>query len=364
MLVRKAISQAPVEIQQPRDFRGSARILDGRGILVTGATGSLGYRLITTLLKDGKPRRLVVFSRDELKQYDMEQALRDQALDVTPARFFLGDVRDERRLEMAMNGIDTVIHAAALKQIPAAEYNPFECIHTNVLGAENIVRAAIRSGVQKVVALSTDKACSPVNLYGASKLASDKIFIAANNLSGAEGCKFSVVRYGNVMGSRGSVVPLFQRLANNGAEFLPITDPRMTRFWITLDQAVSFVLSCLAVMTGGELFVPKLPSVKITDLAEIIAPDLPQKIVGIRPGEKLHESMITENDARATMELNDRYVLLPRESRDQEDGQFALYGGKKAEEGFVYASNTNSEWLLPEQISRWLAFSCSPVPLK
>ena len=357
MLVRKAISQAPVKIQQPRDFQGSARILDGRGILVTGATGSFGRKLITILLRHGKPRRLVVFSRDELKQYELEQALQEEGIDMAPARFFLGDVRDERRLEMAMNGIDTVIHAAALKQIPAAEYNPFECIHTNVMGAENIVRAAIRSAVQKVIALSTDKACSPVNLYGASKLASDKIFIAANNLSGARGCRFSVVRYGNVMGSRGSVIPLFIRLAKSGAEFLPITDPRMTRFWITLDQAASFVMSCLAKMKGGELYVPKLPSVKVTDLAQVIAPDTPQKVIGIRPGEKLHEVMIAEDDAPNTVELDDRYVVLPPKFPDQKTGQSHKYGAERVEEGFRYASDTNLEWLSPEQIRTWLALS-------
>lgn len=337
-------------IAEPRCFDGHPEALNGRSILVTGATGSFGRRFVTTLLKKAKPSRLVILSRDEVKQYEMGQELEDQNLDTGPLRFFLGDVRDEQRLEMALNGIDTVVHAAALKQIPAAEYNPFECIHTNVLGAENVVRACIRRGVQNVIALSTDKACSPVNLYGASKLAADKIFIAANHLAGAHGCRFSVVRYGNVMGSRGSVVPHFRRLVRKGASQLTITDPRMTRFWITLAQSVSFVISCISLMKGGELFVPKLPSVKITDLAEAMAPGLPHKIVGIRPGEKLHESMITEDDARSTWELEDRYVLLPIASADQANAQLTYHGARRTAEGFFYSSNTNTEWLHVEQI--------------
>ena len=351
MLIEAKPSESAADEACPRDFGGRAPMLNGRSIFVTGATGSFGRTFVTTLLREGAPNRLVVFSRDELKQYEMEQAFQEQGLDMTPVRFFLGDVRDASRLEMAMNGIDTVVHAAALKQIPAAEYNPFECVHTNVMGAENVVRAAIRSGVKKVIALSTDKACSPINLYGASKLASDKIFIAANHLSGMGGCRFSVVRYGNVMGSRGSVVPHFQRLFERRADFVPITDPRMTRFWITLQQGVSFVISCLSVMKGGELFVPKLPSVKITDLATAIAPGVPHKIVGVRPGEKLHESMITEEDARNTLELTDRYVMLPL---DVPQEPFAHHGTNRVKEGFCYSSHTNPEWLNTVQVRAWL----------
>ena len=239
-----------------REFGGHASVLQGRSILVTGATGSFGRAFTQTLLTSGCPRRLVVFSRDEMKQYEMEADLQRSGLNMGPVRFFLGDVRDQCRLELAMRGIDLVIHAAALKHVPASEYNPFECIHTNVIGAENVVRAALRAGVRQVLALSTDKASAPINLYGASKLASDKIFIAANNLSGSQDCRFSVVRYGNVMGSRGSVVPFFRRLLAEGADRLPITDQRMTRFWITLQQGVSFVISCVSRMMGGELFAP------------------------------------------------------------------------------------------------------------
>ena len=264
-------------------------------------------------------------------------------------RYFIGDVRDQDRLEMAMREVDFVIHAAALKQVPAAEYNPMECINTNVIGAENVVQAAIRCGVKRVIALSTDKAANPINLYGASKLASDKIFVAANNLSGADGTRFSVVRYGNVIGSRGSVVPLFKKLAAENAESIPITDERMTRFWITLDQGVNFVLSSLAMMTGGEIFIPKIPSMKLTDLAEAIAPGVPLRVVGIRPGEKLHETMITQDDARTTIEYADRYAILPSfKFWDQpiEPPKEASY----VDEDFIYDSNGNSEWLTPANL--------------
>ena len=265
-------------------------------------------------------------------------------------RYFIGDVRDRDRLRMAMRGIDIVFHTAALKHVPTAEYNPIECIHTNVLGAENVIQAAIDAGVEKVIALSTDKAANPVNLYGASKLAADKLFIAGNALAGAGGTRFSVVRYGNVVGSRGSVVPLFRRLAAEGAASLPITDPRMTRFWITLRQGVDFVLSCLPMMAGGEIFVPKIPSMRLVDLARCLAPDLPHRTVGIRPGEKLHEVMITEDDSRMTRAFGDRYVIEPpfglsRRARLSSEAELVP-------EGFRYASDTNEEWLEIEQMRR------------
>ena len=259
-------------------------------------------------------------------------------------RFFIGDVRDYDRLVMALRGVDYVVHAAALKHVPIAEYNPFECLHTNVIGAENLVRASIQMGIEKVLAMSTDKACNPVNLYGASKLAADKIFVAANNLSGKTGTDFSIVRYGNVVGSRGSVVPLFQRLIKEGAKKLPVTDDRMTRFWITLDQGVNFVLSCMNMMRGGEIFVPKIPSMRITDLAETLAPDVPHEIVGIRPGEKLHEVMLTDSDSRTAVELDDRFIIEP---------EFASWAhethltdeAQRPPENFSYTSDTNTEWL-------------------
>jgi UDP-N-acetylglucosamine 4,6-dehydratase len=326
---------------------------DGKAVLVTGGTGSFGRQFVRSLLQFAQPRRLAVFSRDELKQSEMQHDL--IALDKREVlRFFIGDVRDAGRLEMAFRGIDFVIHAAALKQVPVAEYNPFECIHTNVLGAEYVAQAAIRSGVKRVVALSTDKAASPINLYGASKLASDKIFIAANSLSGADGARFSVVRYGNVIGSRGSVVPFFRKLIIEGAETLPITDPRMTRFWITLPYAAEFVASCMAGMVGAEIFVPKIPSMKVADLATALAPHLPHRIIGIRPGEKLHEVMITEDDARSTVELADRYVVQP---------SFGIWGpspygageGKPVPEEFRYASDSNSQWLDAAGLKKLLA---------
>lgn len=322
-----------------RTFEEPAIDLNGKSILITGGTGSFGNALVRTVLSQYKPAKLIVFSRDEMKQYDMAQKFDDQRYPCM--RYFIGDVRDLDRLEMAMRGVDIVVHAAALKHVGAAEYNPFECIHTNVMGAENVVKAAIRNNVDKVIALSTDKAASPINLYGASKLASDKIFIAANNLS-AGGASFAVVRYGNVVGSRGSVVPLFRRLIAEGASHLPITDERMTRFWITLTQGVNFVLSSLATMQGGEIFVPKIPSTKMTDLARVMAPNLPIKLIGIRPGEKLHETMITEDDARNSISLPDRYVIQPTLSFWNNKKQI---NGAPLPESFSYASNTNDEWL-------------------
>jgi UDP-N-acetylglucosamine 4,6-dehydratase len=320
-------------------------------ILVTGASGSFGRCFIWTILDRYKPERLIVFSRDELKQFEMQQ---DRQFKHPAMRYFIGDVRDAERLEMAMRGVDIVVHAAALKQVPAAEYNPFECIRTNVHGAENVVQAALKTGVKRVLALSTDKAANPINLYGASKLASDKIFIAGNNLSGDVGSRFSVVRYGNVMGSRGSVVPFFQKLANEGAASLPITDARMTRFWITLRQGVEFVLSCLELMQGGEIFVPKIPSVRIVDLAKVIAPDLPTHVVGIRPGEKLHEMMITEDDARTTLELNDRYIIEPAFAFWTRDHLSAV-GAMPVPEDFSYRSDSNTQWLDEAGLRRLLA---------
>jgi UDP-N-acetylglucosamine 4,6-dehydratase len=286
----------------------------------------------------------------------MQTELRDQFSPEVygKMRFFLGDVRDQRRLTLALRGVDVVIHAAALKQVPAAEYNPSECIHTNVMGAENVVWASLNNRVKRVVALSTDKACNPINLYGATKLASDKTFVAANNLSGDIGTRFSVVRYGNVAGSRGSVAPLFERLIAQGAKALPITDPRMTRFWISLDQGVDFVLSSLEIMRGGEIFVPKIGSMTMPQVAEALAPDLPHTVIGIRPGEKLHEVMISGDDARMTTELPDRYVIEP-EFVEYPRTPFHQDGGAKVADGFSYSSDANSEWLDAEGLKALLA---------
>jgi UDP-N-acetylglucosamine 4,6-dehydratase len=319
--------------------------LAGRSVLVTGGTGSFGQTFVRHVLATSAPRRLIVFSRDEMKQADMAAVL--PPAEHRCMRYFIGDVRDRDRLEMAMRGVDVVVHAAALKHVTTGEYNPFECIRTNVWGAENVVRAAIGAGVERVIALSTDKAAAPVNLYGASKLASDKIFIASNSLSGAGGPRFSVVRYGNVVGSRGSVVPMFERLIRQGADALPITHPDMTRFWITLDHGVRFVLSCLAQMRGGEIFVPKIPSMRVTDLARALAPALPQRIVGIRPGEKLHETMITEDDARTTVELDDRYVIEPAFASWEEEPPAR---GRPVPEGFRYTSDGNDRWLSDDEL--------------
>jgi UDP-N-acetylglucosamine 4,6-dehydratase len=332
-------------------FLPNVDFLRGARILVTGGTGSFGQAFVRRVSELVDFERVVVFSRDELKQYEMEQSFPPDV--ASRLRFFIGDVRDLPRLEMAMRDIDYVIHAAALKQVPAAEYNPFECIHTNVFGAENVVQAAIRNRVTRVIALSTDKASNPINLYGASKLASDKIFIAANHLSGSTKVRFAVVRYGNVVGSRGSVVPLFRRLICEGADSLPITDERMTRFWITLRDGVDFVLSCLQMMRGGEIFVPKIPSMRIVDLARTMAPKLPHRTVGIRPGEKLHETMITEGDARNTVEMADRYVIEPAFmwwDRTAFEGPAA----KRVSDDFRYASDTNIQWLEPSALKKML----------
>ena len=324
-----------------RSFAGHDCQLDGANILITGGTGSFGTSFVRTVLAEYEPKKLIVFSRDEVKQYEMAQ--QPGIAGHGCMRFFIGDVRDTDRLEMAMRDIDYVIHAAALKHVPAAEYNPFECIVTNVHGAENVVKAALRTRVKKVIALSTDKAANPVNLYGASKLAADKIFVAANNLSGVDGARFAVVRYGNVLGSRGSVVPLFKRLIESGATSLPITDERMSRFWITLRQGVNFVLSSLEMMRAGEIFVPKIPSMKMTDLARAMAPDADHEHIGIRPGEKLHEILITEHDARTTIELDDRYVITP--GFVDLANEWRESGLNRPSDDFRYTSDANDEWL-------------------
>ncbi len=333
------------------DFLEPSVKLDGHSILVTGGTGSFGKRFIKTVLERYKPARLIVYSRDELKQFEMAQDL--PTAKYPALRYFIGDVRDGGRLEMAMRGVDTVIHSAALKQVPTAEYNPFECIATNVHGAENVVNAAIRTGVKHVVALSTDKAANPINLYGASKLASDKIFIAANHLAGADGCRFAVVRYGNVIGSRGSVIPFFKKLIAEGKTELPITDERMTRFMITLQQGVNFVLSSMSLMRGGEIFVPKIASMKITDLATAIGPKLKSTVVGIRPGEKLHEVLITDEDAWTTWELPDRYVIEPAHVH-WESRRPAIPDSKRVADGFRYDSKNNGEWMTGDTLTKIL----------
>ena len=337
-----------------RDFRAPRADLNDKVVMITGGTGSFGKAFVRQVCAEFNPRKLIIFSRDDLKQYEMAQ---DFPAETYPfMRWFIGDVRDGERLRMAMRGVDYVIHAAALKHVPIAEYNPFECIKTNVFGAENVVNAAIDARVKGVVALSTDKAANPINLYGASKLASDKIFVAAEAMAWDSGVKFCVVRYGNVVGSRGSVAPFFQRLVAEGAKSLPITYPRMTRFWITLTQGVNFVLSSLAMMKGGEIFVPKIPSMPTTELARAIAPDLAQHVVGIRPGEKLHEIMVPEDDARATVELAYRFVILP--SHDGRKMQtYLANGGMGLPEGFSYSSDKNDEQLDAAQLRRILGLT-------
>jgi UDP-N-acetylglucosamine 4,6-dehydratase len=319
-------------------------MFNDRSVLITGGTGSFGRKWVGNLLKNFKPRRLVVYSRDELKQYEMQQEFDQPAM-----RYFIGDVRDGERLRTAMKGIDFVIHAAALKQVPAAEYNPMECIKTNVHGAENVIQAALEADVEKVIALSTDKAAQPINLYGATKLASDKLFIAANNMAGGHRTMFSVVRYGNVVGSRGSIVPLFNKLIAEGADHLPITDPRMTRFWISLQQGVDFVRRSFERMSGGEIFVPMIPSVRIPDLAAAMAPDLPTKVIGIRPGEKLHEIMCPTDDSHLTLRFGDHFVMKPtikffRKDVDYLTNQIGEKGAQVAD-GFEYNSGRNDHFL-------------------
>lgn len=323
-------------------------MFDDKSILITGGTGSFGHQFVSTLLKGFRPRRLIIYSRDELKQYEMAQEFHQECM-----RYFIGDVRDRDRLMQAMRGVDYVIHAAALKHVPAAEYNPMECIKTNIHGAENVIQAALDNNVERVIALSTDKAANPINLYGATKLASDKLFVAANNIAGGRRTRFGIVRYGNVAGSRGSVVPFFTKQIQSGCDHLPITDVRMTRFWITLQQGVDFVVRNFARMHGGEIFVPKIPSVNIVDLARAMAPNLPHKIIGIRPGEKLHEIMCPADESHLTLEFSDHFVIRPTiQFVSEVDFTHNRLGeaGRPVEQGFQYHSGSNAHFLSIEEI--------------
>ncbi|WP_432463032.1 UDP-N-acetylglucosamine 4,6-dehydratase (inverting) [Agarivorans sp. QJM3NY_33] len=324
-------------------------MFNDKQILITGGTGSFGKKFVKLLLEKYQPKRVIIYSRDELKQFEMQQIFNQPCM-----RYFIGDVRDRDRITMAMRGVNYVIHAAALKQVPAAEYNPMECIKTNINGAENVINAALHNKVRKIIALSTDKAANPINLYGATKLASDKLFVAANNIAGDQDTSFSVVRYGNVVGSRGSVVPYFKRLIDEGAESLPITHPDMTRFWITLEQGVQFVVDNFKRMHGGEIFVPKIPSVRIVDLAKAMAPNLASHIIGIRPGEKLHEVMCPADDSYHTFEFDDHYVIAPSISFSSRTNDFQKNAlgesGKKVKVGMEYNSLSNPHYLTNEQI--------------
>jgi len=323
-------------------------MFNNKNIFITGGTGSFGRAFVAMLLRDYKPNKIIIYSRDELKQYEMAQKYSAPCM-----RYFIGDVRDLPRLQKAMNGVDYVIHAAALKHVPIAEYNPMECIKTNIMGSQNVIDACIDNGVKKVIALSTDKAASPINLYGASKLASDKLFVAANNIIGKASTRFSVVRYGNVLGSRGSVVPYFKRLIEEGATSLPITDAKMTRFWITLDEGVAFVSKSFERMKGGETFVPKIPSMKMSEMASAMAPNLTQEIIGIRPGEKLHEVMCPQNDSHLTLEFHDHYVIEPTIQFAQKvtfETNAIDEQGKKVAYGFEYSSDKNEHWLTHQEL--------------
>ncbi|MEH1980014.1 MAG: UDP-N-acetylglucosamine 4,6-dehydratase (inverting) [Nostoc sp.] len=318
-------------------------MFNGKSILITGGTGSFGKQFVKTILSRYQPQKVIVYSRDELKQYEMAQEFNSPVM-----RYFIGDVRDRDRLRLAMRDVNYVVHAAALKHIPAAEYNPMECIKTNIYGGNNVIDAAIEQNVEKVIALSTDKAVNPINLYGATKLAADKLFVAANNIVGSLQTRFAVVRYGNVVGSRGSVVPFFQKLIQEKAPEIPITDPRMTRFWITLQQCVDLVMNSFQRMQGGEIFVPKIPSMKMTDLAETLAPGVPIKIVGIRPGEKLHEAMFSSEASHLVLEFTDHYVIRPTiEYAHSVDYTYNVLSerGIPVPEGFEYSSEINTEWL-------------------
>lgn len=323
-------------------------MFNDKSILITGGTGSFGKQYVKTLLERYHPKKLIIYSRDELKQFEMQQDFHAPCM-----RYFIGDVRDRERMTQAMRGVDFVIHAAALKQVPAAEYNPMECVKTNIYGAENVIHAALANNVEKVIALSTDKAANPINLYGATKLASDKLFVAANNVAGGHRTRFAAVRYGNVVGSRGSVVPFFRKRIAEGADHLPITDTRMTRFWITLQQGVDFVLKDFARMHGGELFVPKIPSVRIVDLASAMAPNLPQRHVGIRPGEKVHEVMCPADDSHLTLEFADHYVIKPTilftQRPDFERNELGETGSP-VERDFEYHSGRNPHFLSINEI--------------
>lgn len=322
-------------------------MFDEKNILITGGTGSFGKKFIETILKKYAPKKVIVFSRDELKQFEMQQKFDQPCM-----RYFIGDVRDEARLKQAMYQVDYVVHAAALKQVPASEYNPMECIKTNINGAQNVINAAIAAGVKKVIALSTDKAANPINLYGATKLASDKLFTAANNLVGDRETRFAVVRYGNVVGSRGSVVPFFKKLIAEGAKELPVTDPRMTRFWLRLEDGVEFVLKNFERMHGGEIFIPKIPSMRITDLAKAIAPNMPIRIIGIRPGEKLHEVMCPADLYYDTLEFSDHFVIRPSTPVFGVDYAKNMLGeeGHPVPDGFAYDSGSNPYFLTVEEL--------------
>jgi UDP-N-acetylglucosamine 4,6-dehydratase (inverting) len=322
-------------------------MLNQSSILVTGGTGSFGHTFVPMTLKKYNPKRLVIYSRDEMKQWEMAKLYKDDER----VRFFIGDVRDKDRLARALSGIDYVVHAAATKIVPTAEYNPFECVKTNVIGAMNLIDTCIDKGVKRVVALSTDKASSPVNLYGATKLASDKLFVSGNSYAGGLDTRFAVVRYGNVMGSRGSVIPFFMSIRDQGV--LPITDPRMTRFMISLEQGVELVWHAFEDMVGGEIYVKKIPSMKVTDLASVIAPEAQQNVVGIRPGEKLHEQMIGEEDAYYTYEYPEHFKILPAiHSWDQDNNR--IKDGKRVPEGFSYTSDNNAEWMSGDELRAWI----------
>lgn len=325
-------------------------MLNNKTILITGGTGSFGKQYVKTILERYNPKKVIIYSRDELKQFEMQQDFNSSAM-----RYFIGDVRDGARLNQAMQGVDIVIHAAALKQVPAAEYNPMECIKTNIHGAQNVIDASLQNEVEKVIALSTDKAANPINLYGATKLASDKMFIAANNIVGGRKTRFSVVRYGNVVGSRGSVVPFFKKLIAEKAKELPVTDPRMTRFWITLQEGVDFVLKNFARMQGGEIFIPKIPSMRIMDLVESLAPEMPVKVIGIRPGEKLHEIMCPADDSHLTLEFHDHFVIKPTINFGfQVDYSINKLGevGTPVEQGFEYNSGSNHHFLTVDELRK------------
>jgi len=325
-------------------------MLNNKSILVTGGTGSFGKKLIATIFEKYKPKQVIVFSRDELKQFEMRDTFPTEKF---PIKYFIGDVRDRERLYRVTYGMDFIVHAAAMKQVPTAEYNPFEAVKTNINGAQNVIEAALENGVKRVVALSTDKACSPINLYGATKLTSDKLFAAANHWQGSHQVAFSVVRYGNVVGSRGSVIPFFIKKKAEGV--LPITHESMTRFWITLKQGVEFVLYCLKQMHGGELFVPKIPSMNIMDLAKAIAPEAKTEIIGIRPGEKIHEVMISSDDALNTLEFESHYVIQPAHPWWDNLKYIKIKGGKEVENDFVYSSDNNSDWLSVDRLKQYIA---------
>jgi len=329
-------------------------MLKNSTILITGGTGSFGNTFVPMTLGKYEPKKIIVFSRDEMKQWEMAKKFKDDER----IRFFIGDVRDKERLYRALDGVDYVVHAAATKIVPTAEYNPFECVKTNIMGAMNLIDACLDKGVKRVVALSTDKASSPINLYGATKLASDKLFVAGNSYSGGRDTRFSVVRYGNVMGSRGSVIPFFMSEKNKGV--IPITDPRMTRFMISLEEGVELVWEAFDDMEGGEIYVKKIPSIKITDLARIIAPDARQEVVGIRPGEKLHEQMISSEDAYYTYEYSDYFKILPN-INNWSACAGRIKSGKKVAEGFVYTSDKNSQWMTDAELQSWISANCEKI---